>query len=48
MDTPAKKTNAAIEIPLAKTFEKLGTSPKGLSAPEAKERLEEYGYNTLV
>jgi H+-transporting ATPase len=48
MDTLAKKADAAIETPLAKAFEKLGTSPKGLSAPEAKERLEEYGYNTIA
>jgi len=48
MDTSAKKTEAAIETPLAKVFEKLGTSPKGLSASKARERLEEYGYNTIA
>ena len=48
MDTLAKKTEAVIETPLAKAFEKLGTSAKGLSATEALKRLEEYGYNTIA
>jgi len=34
-----KKTEAAIETPLAKVFEKLGTSPRGLSASQAKVRV---------
>jgi H+-transporting ATPase len=47
MDTPLKKTEAAIETPLAKAFEKLETSPSGLSAEEANKRIEEYGSNEL-
>jgi H+-transporting ATPase len=48
MDTLAKKAETAIETPLAMAFEKLGTSAKGLSATEASERLEQYGYNTIA
>ncbi len=48
MDAPATKTETATETPLAKIFEKLGTSPKGLSASEAEKRLEKYGYNAIA
>jgi len=48
MDTPALKNEAGIETPLLKEFENLASSPKGLSASEAKKRLEEYGDNTIV
>jgi H+-transporting ATPase len=33
---------------LDKVYEKLGTSPKGLTSAEAKNRLEKYGRNELV
>jgi H+-transporting ATPase len=48
MDTLALKTQPPIEAPLAEAFEKLGTSPKGLSASEAQKRLEEYGDNAIA
>ena len=48
MDTLALKTETPIEAPLAEAFEKLGTSPKGLSASEAQKRLEEYGDNAIA
>jgi H+-transporting ATPase len=48
MDTDALKTETSIEPSLTKVFEKLGTSPKGLSASEAKKRREEYGFNTIA
>jgi len=48
MDTPAFKTATALETPLAKSFEKLGASPKGLSTSEAKKRLAEYGDNAIT
>jgi len=48
MDTPAFKTETALETPLAKSFEKLGASPKGLSTSEAKKRLAEYGDNAIT
>jgi H+-transporting ATPase len=44
MDTPALKT----ETPLTAAFEKLASSPKGLSASEAKKRLEQYGDNAIA
>jgi H+-transporting ATPase len=47
MDTLALKTEAAIENPLTQAFEKLESSPKGLSDPEFKKRLEQYGYNEI-
>ncbi len=48
MDTPALKTETATELSLAKVFEKLGTSSKGLSALEAKKRLSQYGCNAIT
>ena len=48
MDTPALKTETATELPLAKVFEKLGTSSKGLSALDAKKRLAQYGCNAIA
>ena len=48
MDSPALKTEAATATPLAEALEKLGTSPRGLSALEAKKRLEQYGYNAIA
>jgi len=33
---------------LAKIFEQLGTSEKGLTALEAKKRLEAYGYEEVI
>ncbi len=47
MDTLALKTETAKETPLTKIFEQLGTSEKGLTALEAKKRLEAYGYNEI-
>ncbi|MDH7493029.1 MAG: cation-transporting P-type ATPase [Candidatus Saccharicenans sp.] len=34
-------------MPLEKVFQRLQSSPKGLSSKEAEERLEEYGPNEL-
>jgi H+-transporting ATPase len=48
MDTLARKTETKVETPLAAVFEKLGASPKGLSASGAEKRLEEYGENTIT
>jgi H+-transporting ATPase len=48
MDTLALKTETAIETPLTEVFEKLHSSPKGLSASEAKKRLAQYGYNDIA
>jgi H+-transporting ATPase len=48
MDTPALKTETASEAPLAEAFKRLQSSPKGLSASEAKKRLEKYGYNAIA
>jgi H+-transporting ATPase len=48
MDTPATKTDTAIEAPAPSAFEKLETSPKGLTASEAQKRLEAYGYNEIA
>ena len=48
MNTPALKTETAPELPLAKVFEKFGTSSKGLSALEAKKRLAQYGWNAIT
>jgi len=48
MDTPALKTETQNEASLTEAFKKLGTSPKGLSAAEAKKRLEQYGENALA
>ena len=35
------------ETPVAKIFEQLKTSEKGLAASEVKKRLEAYGYNEI-
>jgi H+-transporting ATPase len=48
MDPAALTTETDSENSLADVFEKLQSSPKGLSASDAKKRLEEYGYNALV
>ena len=48
METLALKTETPIETHLAEAFEKLGTSPKGLSASEAQKRLEKYGDNAIA
>ena len=48
MDTLALKTETASENPLAEVFKKLQSDPKGLSASEAKKRLEQYGYNAIA
>jgi H+-transporting ATPase len=47
MDTALKKETAN-KPSLAEVFEKLETSKKGLSASEAKKRLEQYGENALA
>ena len=47
METLALKTETAKETPLAKIFEQLGTSEKGLAGLEVKKRLEAYGYNEI-
>jgi len=47
MDAPATKTETT-ETQLAMKFEKLETSPKGLSAAEADKRLAEYGENAIA
>ena len=47
MGTLALKTETAKETPLAKIFEQLGTSEKGLTALESNKRLEAYGYNEI-
>jgi H+-transporting ATPase len=47
MGTLSLKTETAKETPLARIFEQLGTSEKGLAALEAKKRLEAYGYNVI-
>jgi H+-transporting ATPase len=48
MNTPALKTEKAMESPLTEVFEKFGSSPDGLSASEAKKRLEQYGDNAII
>lgn len=35
------------QLPLAELWQRLGSSPEGLSAQEARRRLEAYGYNEL-
>jgi H+-transporting ATPase len=48
MDTLALKTETASETPLTEAFKRLQSNPKGISASEAKKRLEEYGYNAIA
>ena len=48
MGTPAPKTDTANEAPAASVFEKLESSPKGLTASEVHKRLEAYGYNEIA
>jgi H+-transporting ATPase len=48
MNTMALKTETTSETPLASVFKRLQSNPKGLSASEAKKRLEKYGYNSIA
>lgn len=49
MPSPPERTTAAElkELPNAEVVTRLRTSPEGLSAEEARGRLEQYGYNEL-
>ena len=42
MDTQVIKTDTAAGSPMAKAFENLETSPKGLSESEAQKRIENH------
>jgi len=35
-------------LPINQVFKKLGTSPKGLSTPQAQERLQNFGHNEIA
>jgi H+-transporting ATPase len=48
MDQKSISTEAAKKTSIQELFQKLSSSAKGLSASEAKKRLDQYGYNEIA
>ena len=48
MEQKMLTSDAAKEAPIDELFQRLSSSGKGLSSPEAQNRLQQYGYNEIA